>query len=71
MSSYGEHGKWREARKPFRCEYWLGAAGRCRTVIRAGDLYFDTGEGSGNGGGFATDRICAACVDRVNAEVRA
>ena len=64
MSGYGENGKWRSARKEHRCDYNHGASngGRCVTVIRVGDPYFDTVELNGSGGGFATDRICAGCA---------
>jgi len=66
--TYGENGKWRTARKEFRCEYWLGAKGRCWNVITKGSRYFDTGEFSEKAGGFATDRICPECAKRVGAK---
>lgn len=45
----------RTARKPGRCDYWMGAAGRCPTEIKAGDRYV---EGELRDGGYAMERWC-------------
>lgn len=48
------------ARKPGQCDYWLGVAGRCPTIIGAGDDYFDGEISPYKAGGFALDRYCMA-----------
>lgn len=59
-----EAGPWkgyrvRTARKAGRCEFWLGAKGRCPNEIKAGDDYIE-GELSDSmkAGGFGRDRYC-------------
>jgi len=64
MTRAVESGLWkgnaiRTARKGGRCEYWMGAQGRCPNVIQPGDDYFE-GEMTDDfkAGGFARQRWC-------------
>jgi len=49
----------RKARKPGRCHYWLGEAGRCTHEIQTGELYVE-GEPLCGGSPFARQRWCLA-----------
>lgn len=51
----------RKARKPGKCEYWRGEAGRCKAPIAAGDYYMQ-GEMNDAAGGYAADRYCMHCA---------
>ena len=53
----------RTARKDHGCDYWRGAAGRCRNPIHAGERYVE-GDPNPTAGGFGHDRYCLACMRR-------
>jgi hypothetical protein len=59
-------GVWRTARKAHTCDAVNidGPGSRCENAIAPGELYLDTGEQSGLGGGFTTYRYCASCADK-------
>lgn len=60
-----ETGTWkgcvvRRARKPGRCQYWMGKdkGGMCSKRIEAGDKYFEGENDNWKAGGFAMKRFC-------------
>ena len=49
----------RTARKPGRCDYWMGEAGRCRHIIQKGERYVEGERNDFKAGGWGCDRWCS------------
>lgn len=57
-------GKWRTARKRFRCQGGP-LSKRCTNYVEPGERYLDTGEFSdASDSPWATIRCCKACADK-------
>ena len=57
----------RQARKPYKCEYWRGKAngGRCNKLITVGSFYVEgeiSDEGQTRNGAFLRDKYCPECA---------